>query len=77
MIVHGPMQDRRTIDRDVDIRKSRRPYDQTPIKTRLSPEELNRALGLPRPEPGQSYPTSVLYRGYRIVASMRESVSAA
>jgi hypothetical protein len=58
------------IDRMIDYRKSQRPYDQTPIKTKLSCEDLHRALNLPRPQPGREWPVSVLYRGYRIEASL-------
>ena len=60
--------DRRVIDRLVDFRKECRPRDTSTIKVKLSARELNVALELPSPQPGQAYPRTVLYRGYKLEA---------
>jgi len=62
------------IDRMIDWRKLNRPEDVSDIKTNLNAKALHQALGRPCAADG-SYPESVLYRGYRILAKARQKVA--
>lgn len=59
---------REQIDKAVDWRKANRPKDESDISIAITPKELHRALGLPRPIADAKYPDSVLYRGLRVKA---------
>lgn len=60
---------REQIDRAVDWRKANLPEARGDIRIHVTPEDMHRALGLPRPLGKFPYPQSVLYRGYRIRAT--------
>jgi hypothetical protein len=64
----NPILLRKKIDDMIDYRRLFRPNDTGDIVVSMTPSELSRAVGHPPPAGGKPYPTSVLFRGYRIVS---------
>lgn len=63
--------DQAIIDKMIGWRKLNRPHDQSDLRTSLDPKALHKALGCPLPRDGK-YPESVLYRGYRVLAKVKQ-----
>lgn len=68
--------DREIIDRMIGWRKVNRPTDTSDLKTNLNPEALHKALRMPFPANAKAWPDSVLYRGYRVLAKVKQKESA-